>query len=136
MTAQYKAGDNIVSWCTKCKLVLDHTVVALVDDFPKKVKCNTCSGRHIFRAKEPVKKEKTAKSPRKPKITPYEAFRAELSEEALSHVKKYVIKGNFRKDQVIEHARFGIGLVSSVVQKTRIEVLFEEGEKLLIQNHR
>jgi len=135
MSRQYEAGDNIISWCTKCKLILDHTVVALVEELPKKVKCNTCNGRHIFRAEEPVKKTK-AKSTRKPKVTPYEAFRAELSEEDLSHARKYVIKGNFKKDQVIEHTRFGIGLVSSVILKTRIEVLFEEGEKLLIQNHR
>ena len=135
MSTQYQAGENIVSWCTKCKLVLDHTIVAMVDDLPKKVKCNTCNGRHIFRAEEPVKKA-TSKSTRKPKITPYEAFRSELSEEALSNAKKYVIKGNFRKDQVIDHTQLGIGLVTSVVQKTRIEVLFEKGEKLLIQNYR
>lgn len=132
-----EVGENIVSWCTKCQLVLDHTIVALLEGLPKKVKCNTCNGRHIYRPEEPVKREKTSKGrSRKPKETPYEVFRSGLSEEDLSSVKKYSIKGNFKKNQVIEHSQFGIGLVSSVVQKTRIEVLFEKGEKLLIQNHR
>jgi hypothetical protein len=58
MINSYSVGGDIDAWCTKCKLELGHTITALVDNLPKKVKCNTCSAQHIFRAK-PFKRSRT-----------------------------------------------------------------------------
>lgn len=42
------AGKEIDGKCTKCKMVTGHTIVAMVDDEPKRVKCNTCGSQHRF----------------------------------------------------------------------------------------
>ena len=131
MAVKFKVGGEIVSWCTKCKLILDHTIVALVDASPKKVKCHTCKGHHNYREKAPV-----AKSPgkRRVKQTAYEVSMSRLGDAYdFSSAKKYSMKGKFKVDQVIDHASFGIGFVISSLDH-KIEALFEGGPKRLVQN--
>jgi len=132
MTLELEAGGAIVSWCTKCKLILDHTITAMVDGLPKKVRCNTCKGYHNFREKEPVAKARGAA--RKIKKTDYEVAMARLGDAYdFSTAKKYSMKGNFEVDQVIEHASFGIGFVVSILDN-KVEAIFENGPKRLVQN--
>jgi len=133
MTNEYAVGGDIVSWCTKCKLMLDHAIVALVDDFPKKVKCKTCNGNHNYRDKEP--KAKTPGGTRKAKKTDFETHMARLEDDYdFSKAKKYSMKGNFKKEQIVEHSDFGIGFILSVVASKKVEILFKDGPKLLVQN--
>jgi hypothetical protein len=51
-----------------------------------------------------------------------------------SHATKYSIRGNFREDELIDHPKFGIGIVLSIIQINKIEILFKAGPKLLVQN--
>jgi hypothetical protein len=48
-TKPVRAGGEIVSWCTKCKMDLMHRIVALVGDEVKRVECITCGSVHNFR---------------------------------------------------------------------------------------
>ncbi|MEC4675694.1 MAG: hypothetical protein VST72_02060 [Nitrospirota bacterium] len=57
-----------------------------------------------------------------------------LTDGDLSGATKYRIDGNFEKDETIDHSKFGIGIVLYVIQNDKIEVLFKEGPKLLVQN--
>src|SRR5437867_11032714 len=59
----YKAGDEVDSKCTKCKMVLAHVIVAMVGDQIARVKCNTCNGEHAYRP-PPSASEATAKKRR------------------------------------------------------------------------
>ena len=36
-----KPGDDVDSWCGVCKLMLAHTIEAMVGDTPARVHCNT-----------------------------------------------------------------------------------------------
>ena len=49
MIRKYSAGDNIASHCTKCKLMLDHAIVAMDGEVIAKVKCKTCGSVHKYR---------------------------------------------------------------------------------------
>ena len=49
MVEKHSAGQNIASYCTKCKLGLDHTIVAMDGEVIAKVRCSTCGSRHKFR---------------------------------------------------------------------------------------
>jgi hypothetical protein len=137
MTQSYSVGDEVDSWCTKCKMELAHTIVAIVDNFPKKVKCNTCNGQHNYRPKSTESKPAgTRRAPRRLR-TPEAIFNehvAQLPENALSNSRKYSIGESYSKDEVIRHARFGTGIVLSVINDKKIEVIFESSTKLLIQN--
>ena len=60
------AGTDVDAYCTKCKLVLAHTVVTMKGVKPSRVKCNTCTGEHNYRAEKPQPKT-AAKKPAKGK---------------------------------------------------------------------
>ena len=137
MTANYSAGGDIDAWCSKCRLKLGHTIVATVGNIPKRVKCNTCNGQHNFRAQGSEKKQgETKKTARKTKSqkTNYEEYISRLKGCDPSDAKKYSMKGNFEKDEVIDHPVFGMGIVLSIIQANKINILFKDGPKLLIQN--
>src|SRR5580658_8673555 len=44
-----RLGDDIDDFCVKCKRVMNHLVVSLLNDVPAKVRCRTCHGDHDFR---------------------------------------------------------------------------------------
>lgn len=50
MNRPLAVGRNCDAWCTRCKMDLAHTIVAMVGGTPVQVKCNTCDGIHKYRA--------------------------------------------------------------------------------------
>jgi hypothetical protein len=44
-----RLGDDIDDFCVKCKRVMNHSVVSLLNDEPAKVRCRTCHGDHDYR---------------------------------------------------------------------------------------
>src|SRR5829696_8829141 len=54
------AGGEVDSWCTKCKLVLNHRIIAMVGGTPVRVECSTCNSHHNFRARAPGDKAPAA----------------------------------------------------------------------------
>jgi hypothetical protein len=129
MLEKSSAGDNVVSYCTKCKLGLDHTIVAMDAETVLKVKCRTCGGTHKFKDPTAVKK------PRTPKKKEDLAKTAEtLWETCLSGAKgkerTYDMSGKYRIGDVVLHNTFGKG----VVRKTylnKCDMLFKDKERLM-----
>lgn len=137
MINNYTTGGYIESWCTKCELELGHTIIAMVDNLPKRVKCNTCSGEHNYRTKPSEKNRTKSKSPSRKARTQelnYNEHISRLAGGEVLNAKKYSTNGNFEKDEIIDHSQFGIGIVLSIIQINKIEILFKDGPKLLIQN--
>ncbi len=129
---QLSAGDNIESRCTKCRTVMNHTIVALVDGRPGRVECNTCKGIHNYR--QPTAK-KAAAAPRKRvtrKVDPDLALWAELSlNNKKGKAVTYSLQGVFKPEQIVNHPTFGLGKVVRLVPPNKVEILFQEGCKLL-----
>lgn len=131
-----KVGSNIDAWCTKCKLVLAHTIEAVAASVIKRVQCNTCRGKHQFKASEPGTSKsseprvKSAAAPKnKSKAGDYTRM---LSGKDLSKAAGYAITRTFSKGDIINHSTFGVGVVVEEKDVTKIEVLFETGPKILI----
>ncbi len=142
------AGDCIEARCTRCLKVMNHTIVAMVEDRVVRVECNTCRGIHNYHkgkeAKEakvkeagvtkPVTKKEPA-APRKVKKDPGAAEREEW--EALRPLMEidtaipYDMNGKFRVKDLVAHPVFGLGVVELVIKPCKIEVLFQVGKKLL-----
>ncbi len=56
-----RLGDDIDDYCVKCKRVMNHLVVSILNDGPAKVRCKTCYSDHDFRFEQaPPPKEKKA----------------------------------------------------------------------------
>ena len=62
MSNELKLGDTIDDYCSRCRLLMNHYVVSLVDGVPQKVRCQTCSNEHNYRHGKGGKKKDTVKS--------------------------------------------------------------------------
>jgi len=54
-----RLGDIVEDYCTRCKLSLDHSIVAMNGEEVLQVRCRTCNGEHKYR-KNRGKKQMTA----------------------------------------------------------------------------
>jgi hypothetical protein len=53
-----RLGDILDDHCTRCHLLTNHSVVALVGDTVKKVRCRTCNYEHDYRHGQGGQKKK------------------------------------------------------------------------------
>jgi hypothetical protein len=54
--ATVRLGDVIDDHCTSCHMVMDHSVVAMVGEEVKRVRCRTCDSEHVYRTGQGPKK--------------------------------------------------------------------------------
>jgi len=137
-----RPGSNVDAWCTKCKLILAHTIEALVGNDIKRVHCNTCMSKHAYRQYAPGEaprkaKERAENSPIKPKRLNAGVVRASdyeglLRGRDLFSAKPYSFREIFGEGDVLDHKTFGTGIVVGDLGMNKIEVLFPEGPKVLI----
>ncbi|MGH9866833.1 MAG: hypothetical protein ACREAA_01525 [Candidatus Polarisedimenticolia bacterium] len=53
-----RIGDVVDDYCSSCKLIMNHGVIAVADGRILKVRCNTCMNEHSYRhGKGPKKKD-------------------------------------------------------------------------------
>ncbi len=138
MAAQYKVGGACESRCTKCKQVTAHVIVAMVKDLPKRVECETCHGQHNYRPAAAKKKATKAGATRKKPVKRTTKSRARswtsvMAQRTPDDAGAYSMTERFEADQLISHPRFGLGVVRTAAGN-KIEVLFEEGTKLLVHD--
>ena len=49
----YRLGDIIDDFCVRCKRVMNHAIVSLINEEPAKVRCRTCHNDHDYRHELP-----------------------------------------------------------------------------------
>lgn len=124
-----KVGDDIDSWCGKCKKMLAHTIEAFVDGTPARVSCNTCRSQHGYKAQPPGQGKPTAARTGKRTVNRYQSLlKAAESEVA----KSYSPTTTFALGDVVEHPTFGRGVATAIKDGAKIEILFEMGSKTLV----
>ena len=149
-TRKLSAGDIIESRCTKCREVLNHRIVAMVEGKVVRVECNTCNGVHNYYPPPAEKTAKAAKAPKaasvsKPRSTsaaprasrrdPAEVEREEWASLQptfdLDKAINYDMNGRFLVKRLVNHPIFGIGVVKAVIVPNKMQILFKDGMKLL-----
>jgi len=153
MSKPLRAGGEVDSWCTKCKLVLNHRVIAMVGGTPVRVECSTCGSHHNFRARAPGEKAPTAarasagsstSGPRSTRVTAAaKAQQAALDRErswekaiagkAMSDFKPYRVDETFAEGDLIRHKKFGDGVVTRILDPKKVEILFKDEPRTLAQ---
>jgi hypothetical protein len=136
MATALRVGGDIDAWCTRCKMNLGHTILALVGKRPARVRCNTCHGEHNYRREGGDGPRKGSWEPRearerreaRPSVTSWEAL---LAGKDLSRARKYSAKEKYSADELIQHPSFGIGLVQEV-RGDKIQVAFKADVKTLV----
>ena len=46
---EYRLGDIIDDYCVRCKRIMNHAVVSVMNSEPAKVRCRTCHSDHDYR---------------------------------------------------------------------------------------
>jgi len=46
---EVRLGDDIDDFCVRCKRIMNHAVVSVMNGEPAKVRCRTCHSDHDFR---------------------------------------------------------------------------------------
>jgi len=136
-------GKDIEAYCGKCKNDTWHTVTTVKNGKITKVMCKTCIGYHAYKAPQGAEKAKvavtTTPTRRRTSTTP-RGSRAKKDWGTLvgqiedQQVLDYALSGEFSKTPAIRHKTFGVGVITKVLTKTKIEVLFQDGTKILAQN--
>lgn len=136
----YEIGKEVEAYCSKCKYKMVHIITAVVDNEIKKVICKGCNSTHVYRTEKPVKSLRVKKSSestpalttvRRPRKRDWASLRARISE---SQIIDYNIKKDFTSVQSVNHKKFGVGIITKILSDKKIEVIFENGTKVLAQN--
>jgi hypothetical protein len=137
-------GQEIISYCSSCKLDLKHVVVAHKSGNSgpvAKVKCHTCQKIHAFRSNPgirsidaAVKRKASAAAARvKPEVIPVEVeWREQLSKHENVKSQAYAPTKEFKLGDVIDHSSFGPGVVKAVKDGNKFEVIFQKDVKTLV----
>lgn len=126
---QATVGDIIDARCTKCLNVTNHVIVAMIGDKPAHVQCNTCNSKHRYR--QPVPAAKTTKRPSDSPAVKKEEW-DELHAAMIDlPARDYAMDKEYRTGTILRHQIFGLGLVQRIVGNQKMEVLFEDGKKIM-----
>ncbi len=135
------AGDSIDAQCTRCRMLTNHTIVAMVGDKVVRVECNTCGGTHNYRdavkktAEPKARAEKAPVVPKKPRqrssTADQEYWEQHCEGVDDSRALAYAMDGAYRAGDLVRHPSFGLGVVTAVTAPNKVEILFREGRKLL-----
>lgn len=134
--SSFSAGKEVLSYCGKCKLPLGHTIVSMKDSATiGKVECNTCHAIHMY--KDPSTKAKkvkssgsTAKRTARKTVSVGQLWLEEMGKVS-GKAKSYSIRAKFIQGDIIDHKKFGPGIVQQLIDD-KIEVLFQHEIKLLV----
>ncbi len=133
-------GQEIIAYCSSCKLDLRHVIVAHKagnSGAVAKLRCNTCSKIHTPRinpeARSASAGAKTRAPTEKKRVIPLEVeWREQLSKLQGKPSLPYVPQRDFKVDDVIDHPQFGCGIVRAMKDGNKFEVLFQREIKVLI----
>jgi hypothetical protein len=152
-TKPLKTGGEVDSWCTKCKLVLNHRIIAMVGGTPVRVECSTCNSHHNFRARAPGDKAPAAAraagsssssaGPRSTRASATKAQQAALEREkswekaiagkGVNEFRAYRVDQTFNEGDLIRHKKFGDGVVTRILDAKKVEILFKDEPRTLAQ---
>lgn len=144
------------SGCGKCGDATRHAVVAVVNGEVIKAQCMICGSTHKYK---PTSRQAKADSPGisrrtrtasgvstvrvtppgapKPKAKAAKPVRArrdweeQIAKRDQSQARPYDMGECFAQDELVDHSKFGVGIVLKTTRPDKMDVLFQEGMKTL-----
>lgn len=149
MSKALKTGGEVDSYCTKCKMILNHRIIAMVGTTPVRVECSTCNSHHNYRPRMPGEKSsptasgtgRSAPTPRVAKETRAaqaerertQSWEKSIAGKSLKDFRPYRISERFNEGDLLRHSKFGDGVVLRVIDAGKVEVLFKDDTRTLAQ---
>ena len=133
--ATHRVGGEVDASCTRCKMELAHTILAMVGQKVARVRCNTCGSDHVYRGTQTASRSAAAR----PRAAPTEkaartivGWDAQLAGLDVGNAQDYRPDQTYAVDQVVRHPTFGLGIVRAVRQD-KMDVAFKAAERTLVQ---
>jgi hypothetical protein len=148
MSKPLRVAGEVDSWCTRCRLLLNHRIVSMKVGKPYQVECLTCRSQHIWRPHAPGAKpassgsERTssaaAGASRRTSARPSAQKQGRQWEQAIlgravHEFKTYSADASFLEGDLVRHRKFGDGIVTRVIDAKKVEVLFQDEARTLAQ---
>ena len=141
-------GDETDSICPRCDDETIHRVVAMKEKKIHLVLCRRCNSQHRYRPslaaitrKVPLPSERQARVLKKVESARTARPQVSLKEwQTLNEVASemeplpYDPTASYSEKQIVAHPTFGLGFVRKVIDKAKIEVVFEYEVKVLAMN--
>ena len=140
MALKPSAGGFASSYCTKCRLELGHTIIAMNGGIILRVKCRTCGSEHRYKSTENIKKVLTGtrkKTSTSSKVVKEKTSMSitrkweDLMKKASGVDSNYDANMTLKIGRVISHPLFGQGVVTKVMEKKAL-ILFKDKERILV----
>jgi hypothetical protein len=155
MAKPLRVAGEVDSWCTKCRLVLNHRIVSMKNGKAYQVECLTCRSQHLWRPNPPGERPVASdagrpragstlaagaggsRTSRPPRAT--QAMRNEqqwekaIAGRGVTEFKTYNVGGSFNEGDLLRHKKFGDGVVTRVIDAHKVEVLFRDEARTLAQ---
>lgn len=153
------AGSEIDAWCTRCKMILGHRIVALVRTDPARVICMTCGSEHRYKKAGPgsqsvspvkrtadgsitqVSRSGETTSAKKTKSASVKTSGARSNDwesrvlgQAVTAFTRYSMTRKYSLGELVSHPKFGDGYVLEIVDPKKITIVFRDGQKNLAQD--
>jgi hypothetical protein len=136
--SEISVGKEVLSYCTKCKLVLAHIIVSMKNHSNiGKVLCSTCKSTHAYKDPSAVKTKGAKKAAAN--SGGHKSSENSIADLWLSAVnnttsksKNYTIKDKFLLGDIIDHPSFGPGVVDKIIDNDKIQVIFRHDIKTLV----
>ena len=127
----HRVGGEVDAPCSRCKLDLAHTILAMVGPRIVRVRCNTCGGDHVYR--QPQGRATPAAGRTRTPVAERSVlgFEEQLAKLDVAAARDYRTADTYAVDQVVRHPTFGLGIVRSV-RPDKMEVAFKAALRTLV----
>ncbi|MGD0675331.1 MAG: hypothetical protein ABSC94_07930 [Polyangiaceae bacterium] len=152
MPKALRVAGEVDSWCTRCRLVLNHRIVSMKDAKPHQVECLTCRSQHLWRPHSPgspAEKSASAAGGERNRSAPpastgargsrgaalrhEQQWEKAIAGKAVTDFKTYSVAAVFNEGDLLRHKKFGDGVVTRVIDGHKVEVLFRDEARTLAQ---
>jgi len=147
-----RAGDETSAYCTACRDMRLHVVIAMEGAVPARVECRSCQRQHKFRAAAPGSKAKAASTAKSeggaslvgkkrrsasdaaaaPAVATVNPLDALLGDRSTSGARSYSPGDSYVVGELLSHPNFGLGAVTATPSPGKISVLFRDTTRLLL----
>lgn len=132
----FDSSAEITAYCSHCKLDTFHTVIDRFEDEIRSVLCVVCNSTHAYRAPRGEQEEEV---PEPMSIRKRQALKKMSWDEVFKNndgrgAREYSPRERYREGELVYHFTFGLGYVCELLSHTKLEVVFQEGRKLLAYN--
>ncbi|HXX66678.1 MAG TPA: hypothetical protein VEK07_05835 [Polyangiaceae bacterium] len=148
MPKPLRVAGEVDSWCTRCRLILNHRIVSMKDGKAYRVECLTCRSQHLWRAGVPGEAPSSGSGGERVRTPSAQGSSRQARGSAQRHeqqwekaiaghgvheFKAYDVAAHFKEGDLVRHKKFGEGLVTRVIDSHKVEVLFRDEARTLAQ---